>query len=141
MEVIETKSPAGTMSFGRSFAKKLKAGDCVALPGELGAGKTVLVRGIAQGLGVSDPTIVSSPSFVLVQEYSGKVPIYHVDLYRTVEAGNELPHLGIEEMLSDGVVIVEWADRAPLALPRTRWEIEITPTSRTGRSFSIRRIG
>jgi len=140
METHETASASGTVAFGRRFARRLVRGDCVALTGPLGSGKTVLVRGIAEGLAVSDARNVSSPTFVLVQEYPAKVPIFHVDLYRTVQAEAELQGLGIEEMLADGVVLIEWADRAGPALPRPRWQIEITPTGLRRRRLSVRRI-
>ena len=89
METHETRSLSGTLAAGRSFAGRLTRGDCVALRGPLGAGKTVLVRGIAEGLGLIDTRIVSSPSFVLVQEYPAKMPVFHVDLYRTAEPAAE----------------------------------------------------
>ena len=84
-EEVRTASPEATQQFGRRFAERLAVGDCVALVGELGAGKTVLVRGIAAGLGVADRRMVSSPTFVLVQEYPGRVPVFHVDLYRLAD--------------------------------------------------------
>ncbi len=116
---VRTASPAATHEFGRQFAARLKAGDCVALVGELGAGKTVLVRGIAAGLGLANHRWVSSPTFVLVQEYPARVPIFHVDLYRLADPAAELSQLGIEEMLQGGVVLIEWADRAPPPCPPT----------------------
>ena len=139
MEVHETSSAAGTAAFGRRFARRLVKGDCVALTGPLGAGKTVLVRGIAEGLGLKDSRIVSSPTFVLVQEYPGDVPVYHIDLYRTVHAAAELSDLGIGEMLQDGVVLIEWAQRAGAALPRPRWELAIEPLGPRRRRLTIRR--
>jgi tRNA threonylcarbamoyladenosine biosynthesis protein TsaE len=81
-ETFQTRIVRGTEAFGREFAARLRTGDCVALIGPLGAGKTALVRGIAEGLGVADRRAVSSPTFVLVQEYAGRIPVYHVDLYR-----------------------------------------------------------
>ena len=140
METFETKSPAGTMSLGRQFAQRLKAGDCVALIGPLGAGKTVLVRGIAAGLELADERLVSSPTFVLVQEYPAKVPIYHIDLYRLQDAACELADLGLDEMLADGVAIIEWADRADPALPRPRWQIEIEILTQRRRLFTLTRM-
>ena len=140
METSETKSVSGTIAFGRRFARRLRRGDCVALTGPLGAGKTVLVRGIAEGLGLRDARLVSSPTFVLVQEYPADETVYHVDLYRTVRAAEELAGLGLEEMLAEGVVLIEWADRAEGALPRPRWEIEIVPTGEKARSFRLRKI-
>jgi len=140
METFETKSARGTVTLGRKFAKRLGRGDCVALAGELGAGKTVLVRGIAEGLGLGDTRIVASPTFVLVREYSGLVPIYHIDLYRLTDPPAELAELGIDEMLADGVVLIEWADRAGEHLPAPRWEFDIRITGRRSRSFRLRRV-
>ena len=139
MEVFETNSPEQTQELGGSLARRLCAGDCVALIGPLGAGKTVLVRGIAMGLGVRDARIVSSPTFVLVKEYAGRVVIRHVDLYRLTDPAVELMDLGIDEMLRDGVVLIEWADRAPDALPLPRWEIRIEVTGESTRRFHLKR--
>jgi tRNA threonylcarbamoyl adenosine modification protein YjeE len=140
VEEVRTASPAATQEFGRRFAARLKAGDCVALVGELGAGKTVLVRGIAAGLGLADERWVSSPSFVLVQEYPARVPIFHVDLYRLTDPAAELSRLGIEEMLDSGVVLIEWADRAPDTLPPRRWQIELAITGKTSRLLRVQQI-
>jgi len=140
-EVVQTRSPAGTARFGRELAGRLGRGDCVALIGELGAGKTALVRGIAVGLGLDDDHMVSSPTFVLVQEYPGDLPIYHLDLYRLTQPGPELEALGLEEMLASGVVLVEWADRALDALPRPLWEVRIEITGPHSRRFEVRKIG
>ena len=124
----------------RDSAERLAPGDCLALTGPLGAGKTALVRGIAAGLGVADDRMVSSPTYVLVQEYPGRVPIYHIDLYRMVHPAEELADLGLDEMLADGVVLMEWADRAAGALPRPRWEIGIELVGARGRRFALRRV-
>lgn len=140
METFETNSLEETIELGRTLARRFGPGDCVALIGPLGAGKTVLVRGIALGLGLGDERLVSSPTFVLVQEYPGEVPVYHVDLYRLTSPEAELGELGLDEMLCDGVVLMEWADRAPHALPRKRWEIQISPTGPESRKFTLRRV-
>jgi len=139
-ETFRTRGAAGTVALGRRLAKRLGPGDCVALIGGLGAGKTVLVRGIAAGLGLADERWVSSPTFVLAHEYPADVPVHHLDLYRLSSPQAELAGLGIEEMLADGVVLIEWADRAGSALPRRRWQIDIEITARTGRRFTVRRI-
>ena len=137
---FETKGAAGTLGLGRRIAKRLKPGDCVALSGPLGAGKTVLARGIAVGLGLADERLVASPTFVLVREYPAGVPVYHVDLYRTVRPAGELADLGIGEMLADGVVLIEWADRARGALPHPRWDIDIEITGPRRRRFTVRKV-
>ena len=104
-----TGSEAETEAAGMRLAESLRAGDVVLLYGDLGAGKTAFTRGVAQGLGI-DPAEVSSPTFTLVQEYHGRLPLYHVDLYRLEE--REVDDLGLDELvLGDGVVVIEWAER------------------------------
>lgn len=136
-ERFETRSVRGTVSLGRELAGRLTVGDCVALVGGLGAGKTVLVRGIAAGLGLREEKLVSSPTYVLVHEYPCRVPLYHLDLYRMAEPEAELCDLGLEEMLEAGIVLIEWADRAENALPRERYEIRIDITSPRARRFVL----
>ncbi len=140
-KTYETKSTRGTVGLGRRIGATLGAGDCVALMGTLGAGKTQLVRGIAQGLGLAEGRMVSSPTFVLVQEYPGRVPIHHLDLYRLSDPAGELPTLGIDEMLQTGAVLIEWAERAGQALPHPRLEIRIEVLSPTARRFHLTRVG
>ena len=139
IETFRTDSADETLRLGEALADRLGAGDCVALVGELGAGKTVLVRGIARGLGVPDTRVVSSPSYVLVQEYAGRVPIYHVDLYRLGAAEADPAELGLDEMLADGVVLIEWADRAAGRLPAPRWDLHIEIAAAETRRFTLRR--
>jgi tRNA threonylcarbamoyladenosine biosynthesis protein TsaE len=107
-------SPAQTEAAGERFGKRLRAGDMVLLTGELGAGKTTFVRGVARGTGSTDP--VASPTFQLVRVYAGRVQLAHVDLYR-IETPSALRHLGLEELLDLGAVVVEWGDHleAPTA--------------------------
>jgi tRNA threonylcarbamoyladenosine biosynthesis protein TsaE len=107
-----THSEAETAAAGRDFARGLAAGSVVLLSGDLGAGKTAFVRGMAEGLGI-DPAGVSSPTFTLVQEYrGGRLPLYHVDLYRLQSV--EVDDLGLDEItLSGGVTAIEWPDRLP----------------------------
>lgn len=140
MEVFKTSSTAQTIALGRELAGRFGRGDCVGLVGQLGAGKTVLVRGLATGLGVADERVVSSPSYVLVQEYAGRVPVYHIDLYRMTDPAGEVRALGLEEMLADGIVLAEWADRAGEALGRPRWQIAIEITGRRSRRFTLARM-
>jgi tRNA threonylcarbamoyl adenosine modification protein YjeE len=103
-----TSSSAETEAAGEQFGKELRQGDLVLLAGDLGAGKTTFVRGVVRGSG--SPAHVASPTFQLVRVYSGPVQIAHVDLYR-LEAGAELGDLGLEELLDQGAVLVEWGDR------------------------------
>jgi len=140
VEEITTTSQDETIALGERFAKRLNQGDCVALTGQLGSGKTVFVRGLARGLNVADDRIVCSPTFVLVRQYDGKIRLYHIDLYRLNDAPAEIEHLGLEEMLDDGIVVIEWADKADDALPRPYWQIEIIPTGLTTRKFIVKRI-
>ena len=140
MEVFKTASVKSTLSLGRKLAARLDVGDCVALVGQLGAGKTALIRGIAIGLGLEDQRLVASPTFVLVHEYPANVPVFHLDLYRLSAPGEELVDLGIDEMLSEGVVLIEWADRAGEALPSPHWRIDIELTGATSREFTLSRV-
>src|ERR1700686_2222372 len=113
---LVTHSELDTAEAGRNLAATLAAGSVVLLFGDLGAGKTAFVRGLAEGLGV-DPSEVSSPTFTLIQEYrGGRLPLYHVDLYRLNDA-REVDDLGLEEMASDGILALEWADKLPRPMP------------------------
>jgi tRNA threonylcarbamoyladenosine biosynthesis protein TsaE len=105
---LTSNSPAETEDAGRSLGETLRPGDVVLLTGELGAGKTTFVRGVAQGIGSHAP--VASPTFQLVRVYPGRVQLAHVDLYR-VENSTELRDLGLEELVEQGAVVVEWGDR------------------------------
>jgi tRNA threonylcarbamoyladenosine biosynthesis protein TsaE len=111
-------TPDDTLASGERLGARLAAGDVVALTGELGAGKTCFVQGLVRGLGVKSGA--TSPTFVLVNEYRGRVPVHHVDVYRT-ESLTELLDIGLDDLLGgDGVTVIEWADRcAPLLPPRT----------------------
>jgi tRNA threonylcarbamoyladenosine biosynthesis protein TsaE len=103
-----TSSPAETEAAGEQLGRELRQGDLVLLAGDLGAGKTTFVRGVARGAGSS--AHVASPTFQLVRVYAGPLQIAHVDLYR-LEVGSELEDLGLEELLDQGAVLVEWGDR------------------------------
>lgn len=132
---LVTKSEAETVRLGRSLAADLRAGDVVLLEGVLGAGKTALSRGIASGLGVPEEE-VRSPTFTLVNPYRGRLPVYHVDLYR-IEAARDLDELGLEEILgTDGVAIVEWAER--LAVWRPPYALVVRIEDRGGSEREIR---
>ena len=117
MTTCVTHSEQETFEFGISLAGELQCPARILLVGDLGAGKTTLTRGLAVGFGVDDPRDVSSPTFTLVNKYSGPVPVYHIDLYRI--DGNETHELGLDELLDDpgAVVIVEWADRLAIRHP------------------------
>src|SRR5207237_7442375 len=103
-----TNAPAETEHAGMLLGERLRAGDVVLLTGELGAGKTTFVRGVAQGAGSQAP--VASPTFQLVRIYPGRIQLAHVDLYR-IENSAELRELGLEELAGQGAVVGEWGDR------------------------------
>jgi tRNA threonylcarbamoyladenosine biosynthesis protein TsaE len=107
-----TSSPAETEEAGRRLGERLRAGDVVLLTGDLGAGKTTFVRGVARGISSSAP--VASPTFQLVRVYPGRVQLAHVDLYR-IESNGEVSGLGLEELADQGAVIIEWGDRIDVA--------------------------
>lgn len=133
--IARTGSPEETRRLGAALGALLAAGDVVALEGDLGAGKTVFTQGAAAGLGFDG--YVSSPTFVIVNEYAGRVPIYHVDLYR-VSSEDELLDLGYREMFyGDGVALVEWADRVPGLLPDERIDVAMRITGETSREIEI----
>ena len=121
---IETHNPAETEALGERIGKALEEGSVIALIGELGAGKTMLTKGIAVGLGV--PGLIHSPTFTLIHEHVGRLPIYHFDLYR-LNSPADLDDLGAESYFyGEGVSIIEWAERAGDRLPADRLEIRIT---------------
>jgi tRNA threonylcarbamoyladenosine biosynthesis protein TsaE len=111
---LTTRSEAETAAAARDVAARLGAGDVVLLFGDLGAGKTAFVKGLAEGLGVPGDQ-VSSPTFTLVQEYrGGRLPLFHVDLYR-LDDPREVDDLGLDEIAADGVLAIEWAEKLPRA--------------------------
>jgi tRNA threonylcarbamoyladenosine biosynthesis protein TsaE len=131
---------AATVAFGHRLAELLFPGAVVALIGPLGAGKTRLVRAIAEGVG-SDGRRVSSPTFALVHEYPGRMPIYHFDTYRLPDEA-AFVDLGVDEYFAgDGVCLIEWADRVENMLPAEHLRITITPTGETSRRFEIESRG
>ncbi|HZK74693.1 MAG TPA: tRNA (adenosine(37)-N6)-threonylcarbamoyltransferase complex ATPase subunit type 1 TsaE [Clostridia bacterium] len=112
-----TTSPAETEAAGEQLGRSLRQGDLMLLEGDLGAGKTTFVRGVARGAGSS--AHVASPTFQLVRVYAGRIQLAHVDLYR-LAPGAELVDLGLEELLDQGAVVVEWGDRMEALLPNRR---------------------
>ena len=125
--VVEAADEAATVAHGRSLAAALPPQSVIALIGPLGAGKTRLVQAISEAAGV-DPRQVISPTFVLIHEYQGRLPIYHFDAYRLRDE-DEFLQLGPEEYFErDGWTFIEWADRVANCLPRERIEIRIEPT-------------
>ncbi|WP_204260226.1 tRNA (adenosine(37)-N6)-threonylcarbamoyltransferase complex ATPase subunit type 1 TsaE [Caloranaerobacter azorensis] len=123
MVKIKTNSPEETYSFGYRLGKLLKSGDILCLNGDLGAGKTTLTQSIAKGLDVED--YVTSPTFTLINEYEGRYPVYHFDVYR-IDDIDEMYDLGFEEYIySEGVTIIEWASIIEDILPLERLDITI----------------
>jgi len=121
LEII-SENPEKTKTIGKLIGEVLKPNDVLALYGELGAGKTVLVQGLAEGMGIKE--MPSSPSFVIANEYKGDIPLYHIDLYRL--EGSDITELGIEEYFEKGgVSVIEWAERAKDHVPEKSIDIEI----------------
>lgn len=132
---FRTDSPEETRRFGRELGALLRPGDFVGLTGPLGSGKTVVIQGAAVGLGFDG--YVTSPTFIIVNEYAGRVPIEHVDLYRITDA-RELMDIGYREFFfGDGVALVEWADRVPELLPDSRLDVEIGIAGEETREFNV----
>ncbi len=120
-----THSTDETLELARAVGELLRPGDVVSLVGELGAGKTVFARGVARALGVTE--LVVSPTFTIVREYAGRVPLVHVDVYR-IDAVQELHDLGFEEVVrDDAVTLVEWGDRIDGLLPGDRLDVRLAP--------------
>jgi len=133
-----TKSSEETIKLGERLARKLKPGSVVALIGELGSGKTTLVKGIAMGLGVKNSRYVNSPSFVIIKEYKGKIPLYHFDVFRLSNL-SELDTLSFEEYFyGNGICVVEWADKIMKLLPRKYTEIKIKIIKDNFRKITIK---
>ncbi|MDD5259807.1 MAG: tRNA (adenosine(37)-N6)-threonylcarbamoyltransferase complex ATPase subunit type 1 TsaE [bacterium] len=122
-KIIITRSAAETQYFGQKLARQLKPGDLVCLTGDLGVGKTCLIQGVARGLQVKG--YVNSPTFKIINEYKGKVPVYHFDLYR-LDGLTDLRGLGYEEYFyGQGVSLVEWAEKIMPFLPKQYLQVEM----------------
>jgi tRNA threonylcarbamoyladenosine biosynthesis protein TsaE len=135
--VLQTKSTSETVRIGKRIGSLLRPGDVVALVGELGTGKTQFIKGLAEGLGLGKPTYISSPSFTLINEYPGRVPFYHIDLFR-LTSEKEAEELGLEEYFQgEGITAIEWADRIPSLLPDENLWIHIYYTGKNTRSLEI----
>lgn len=122
---IQTNAEAQTRNLGERLSALLNGGEIIALIGELGSGKTVFVHGIAAGLGVQES--VHSPSFTILNEYHGRLILYHFDFYR-LKSEEEVWNLGWQDYLNNsGIIVIEWADRFPKVLPEERLEIRFSP--------------
>ena len=138
---VTTDSPAQTRALGEAIGACFVEDLLIALVGPLGAGKTQLVKGMALGNDLENPAQVTSPTFTLMHEYAGRIPLYHLDTYR-LDHERELVALGFEELLDAGnVVVVEWADRMIDLMPEDALWITIEATGPTSRRFSFRASG
>ncbi len=130
------QSEQDTIRLGQALAELVEPGVAIGLVGPLGAGKTRLVRSIAEALGV-EPAAISSPTFVLIHEYEGRLPVYHFDVYR-LKTPRDFEDLGVADYWDGaGVCLVEWADRVRDLLPEDCWIISIEPTGPTSRMVRI----
>jgi len=134
--MIISRSAAETIAFGRRLAESFVRGDVIALTGDLGAGKTCLVKGIAAGLGVTQE--VTSPTFTIIHEYrSGTLPLAHIDLYR-LNSDREALNIGIEDYLNDnGITVIEWAERIESLLPAHTKRIRLAVVDENSRSIEV----
>lgn len=137
---MRSHSPQETRALGRRLAQQLQPGDVLLLWGDLGAGKSEMTRGIAEGLGVTSP--VTSPSFTILNVYDeGCIPLYHFDWYR-LESAEELYEMGMDEYLGgDGVAVVEWPSQCPEAIPDTYLSVKIEPKDENEREITLTPVG
>ncbi len=133
-----SNSPDETIKFGRKFGSQLKGGEIVGICGQLGSGKTHLIKGIAAGAGAKDCKDVNSPTFVIVNEYFGRLDIYHIDAYR-LNSVSEFEMLGFDDFCySRSVVLIEWADKIELALRAIDYiRIELEHAGKSNRNIHI----
>ena len=136
MRVVETNSPEETWELAAELAGELAAGTVIALHGDLGAGKTCFIQGLAAALGIDEP--ITSPTYTLIGEYEGRLPLHHIDLYR-LSGPAEALGLGLEEYFdADGITAIEWAERAEGLLPSNPLHIRIRADEQSGtRTFQI----
>ncbi|MDS1029205.1 tRNA (adenosine(37)-N6)-threonylcarbamoyltransferase complex ATPase subunit type 1 TsaE [Bacillota bacterium LX-D] len=125
MLAIRAQSAKDTKEIGSKLSGLLQPGDCLRLEGGLGAGKTTFTQGVCAGLGVTSQ--VTSPTFTILHQYQGKIPVYHIDAYR-IESSGELNELGLEEFIEgDGVCLIEWAEKVSSLLPNAYLQVELLP--------------
>jgi tRNA threonylcarbamoyladenosine biosynthesis protein TsaE len=138
---FDIQNLAATEAFGRRLGDLLFPGAVIALVGPLGAGKTHLTRAVAEGLGIKNPAAVTSPTFVLIQEYPARLPVYHFDAYR-LSGLREFAELGVDEYFQgDGVCLVEWGDKVESTLPTEYLRIEIRVLDADRRRFELTATG
>lgn len=128
-----SNSPEDTRAFAADMAKRLSAGDVLCLYGDLGAGKTAFVQGLAKGLGIDEP--ITSPTFTIVNEYEGRLPLYHFDVYRIADS-DEMYEVGFDEYVyGEGVSVIEWPQLIADILPERRFNIEIKKDLEKGENY------
>lgn len=134
-----THSAEETVKLGEGLGKRLSRGDVVALYGDMGSGKTTFTKGIGKGLGVKDARHINSPTFVLIKEYSADMPMYHLDLYR-LDSLEDIENIAVDEYLynSDGVTIIEWAEKIKKILPKRHIAVTFKIRSEKERYIDIR---
>ncbi|MDE2058428.1 MAG: tRNA (adenosine(37)-N6)-threonylcarbamoyltransferase complex ATPase subunit type 1 TsaE [candidate division NC10 bacterium] len=139
--VYHSASPEQTRALGKAVGKLTDAGDVIALIGELGTGKTLFVGGLADGLGVDPAAYVSSPTFTIMHRYCGRLPLYHIDLYR-IETPEAFVGLGLDEYLQgDGVAAIEWANHGWGYLPKEMLTFRLQHTGSDTRAIEIVPVG
>ncbi len=136
---IVTHSPKETIEFGKKLGSQLKGGEIIAVIGQLGTGKTHLIKGIASGAGADNSDIVNSPTFVIVNEYHGRFDIYHIDAYR-LNSISEFEMLGFDDFCyPNSIVIIEWADKVLSSLETINYiQIDLEHSGQTTRKINIR---
>ena len=132
--VSGSSSPEETEALGHSLARCLKPGMVIALQGSLGVGKTCLAKGIARGLGITEN--ITSPTYTIISEYPGTIPLYHIDAYR-LNSDDDFENTGAGEYIGEGVTIIEWPDRIPRSIPSDAIMIQIEVTGPYSRIFRI----
>lgn len=138
---IISRSPEETLHFGALLGRHVTKGSVIALSGELGTGKTCIAQGIAKGLRVPEHLYVTSPTYVLVNEYAGSLRLFHLDLYR-IDNVAQLDDIGIDEMLnSDDVIVIEWAEKIGDVLPKERLFVSISIIDDQTRGFHLTASG
>ncbi len=133
---VVSADASSTRAVGAVLARAAQPGDVIALFGDLGAGKTQFAKGFGAGLGVAD--VINSPSYVLMAEYAGRLPLFHLDLYRLDDARDALAFGLIDERQADGVTVIEWADRLRDALPAERLDVAIDGAGDEPRVLRVR---
>lgn len=133
--ILTTHTPEQTIAIGEFIGSRLQKGDILALQGTLAAGKTTITKGIARGLGITEN--VTSPTFTLISEYIGRIPLYHMDVYR-LGTTEEFINLGVEEMLyGNGVCVIEWSEKVMSELPKNSITISLVTQEDDSRSITI----